>query len=251
MSDKEQEKLTSNNLDKDMNEKKGEESSLDLKVNNASVHNESINVNRNIGSFEEDFDPSKDPLSQIDTNITIDKSSNKLGSVREEDKRVDFQKFEKTKKKHIPNPSNSNFSIKVDTWLRNNRTMHIIWAICSLFIFAIVGVAISFLTVICIEQHNASSQGMWNLQSFKTMALCSNIFSGIAMGVIVLPLLYLLITVMVGINGVYRSRQFHTFLWICLILGLIFIVVAIPFGSYVILWNGKFTPPALESLIMI
>ena len=78
MSDKEQEKLTSNNLDKDMNEKKGEDSSLDLKVNNESIHNESINVNRNVGSFESDFDPSKDPLSQIDTDITIDKSSNKL-----------------------------------------------------------------------------------------------------------------------------------------------------------------------------
>ena len=44
MSDNEQEKLTSNNLDKDMNEKKGEDSSLDLKVNNESIHNESINV---------------------------------------------------------------------------------------------------------------------------------------------------------------------------------------------------------------
>ncbi len=251
MSDNEQDKLISEDSDKNMDGKKGEDSSLGFKVNNESIHNESIDVNKNIGSFENDFDPSKDPLSQIDTNITIDKSSNKLGSVREEDKRVDFQKFEKTKKRHVPIPSNSNFSIKVDTWLRNDHTMHIIWTICSLLIFIIVGAAISLLTVICIEQHNASSQGMWNLQSFKTTALCSNIFSGMAMGIVVLPLLYLLITVMVGINGVYRSRQFHVFLWVCLILGLVFILVAIPLGSYVILWNGKFTPPALESLMMI
>ena len=38
------------------NQTKEKSSSLDIKVNNESVHNESINVNKNVGSFDNDFD---------------------------------------------------------------------------------------------------------------------------------------------------------------------------------------------------
>lgn len=241
MSDKEKEKLIPDNSNNDNKEET--KSSLDFKINNESVHNESVNINQNIGSFENDFDPNKDPISQIDDEILIEKSSNKLGSVREEDKRVDFEKFKKTKKrKHIFKPGNNGFSIKVDTWLRNDRTMQMVWLVASLIIGIVLAVAISFLTIICIEQSHAPNQGMWNLKSFRSIALANNIFTGMAIGIVVLPLFYLLITIMVGINDVYRSRQFHFFLWSCLILGLLFIIVSVPLGSYVMLWNAKFTP---------
>lgn len=232
------------------NQTKEKSSSLDIKVNNESVHNESINVNKNVGSFDNDFDPSKDPILQIDNEILIEQSSNKLGSIRDEDKKVDFERFKKTKKKHIFKPAKNAFAIKVDTWLRNDHTMHIIWGIAGSIIGIILVIAISFLAVICIEQA-VPAQGMWNLDSFKTIALCNNIFTGLAIGIIILPLFYLLVTVMVGINGVYRSRQFHFFLWTCLILGLLFVFVAIPLGSYVIVLNAKFTPFPPDSNISL
>ena len=97
------------------NQAQEKSSSLDIKVNNESVHNESINVNKNVGSFDNDFDPSKDPISQIDNEILIEKSSNKLGSIREEDKKVDFEKFKKTKKRRAFKPAKNAFSIKLDT----------------------------------------------------------------------------------------------------------------------------------------
>ena len=232
------------------NQAQEKSSSLDIKVNNESVHNESINVNKNVGSFDNDFDPSKDPISQIDNEILIEKSSNKLGSIREEDKKVDFEKFKKTKKRRAFKPAKNAFSIKLDTWLRNDHTMHIIWGIAGTIIGIILAVAILFLAFVCIEQA-ATTQGMWNLDSFKAIALCNNVFTGLAIGIVILPLFYLLVTVMVGINGVYRSRQFHFFLWICLILGLLFVIVAIPLGSYVIVLNAKFTPFPTAILLII
>lgn len=225
-------------------------SSLDIKVNNESVHNESINVNKNIGSFDNDFDPTKDPISQIDNEIVIEQSSNKLGSIREVDKKVDFEKFKKTKKRHTFKPAKNAFSIKVDTWLRNDHTMHIIWGIVGSIIGAILAITISFLTTVCIKQA-APTKGMWNLESFKAIALANDVFAGLAIGFVILPLFYLLVTVMVGINGVYRSRQFHFFLWVCLILALLFAIVTIPLGTYVIVLDAKFTPfPTIASLFI-
>lgn len=220
------------------------ENVLEIKVNNESVHNESLNINKNLGSFENSFNPSKDPIKQIDDEIVINEDSNRLGSLREEDKKVDFAKFSRTKRKqrHAYKPGTNNFAIKIDTWLRNDRSMHIIWIFAASIIAIILSISIAFLTVICLDQANAAGQGYWNLDSFKAAALASKTFSGLAIAVVVLPLVYLLITVLVGINNTYRSRQFHYFLWISLIAGFVFTVVTIPLGSYVIILNNNFTP---------
>ena len=93
------------------------ENVLEIKVNNESVHNESLNINKNLGSFENSFNPSKDPIKQIDDEIVINEDSNRLGSLREEDKKVDFAKFSRTKRKqrHAYKPGTNNFAIKIDT----------------------------------------------------------------------------------------------------------------------------------------
>ena len=238
MDDKKQENLNT--------EKPKEENVLEIKVNNESVHNESLDINKNLGSFKNSFDPNKDPINQNDDEIIINEGSNKLGSIREEDKKINFAKFNRTKKrqKHTYKPGTNNFSIKLDTWLRNDRTMHVIWILAASIITIILSISIAFLTVICLDQANCGSQSYWNLDSFKTVALWSKIFSGLAVGVVVLPLVYLLITVLVGINNTYRSRQFHYFLWVCLIIGFVFTVVAIPLGSYIITLNNIFVPPS-------
>ena len=59
------------------------ENVLEIKVNNESVHNESLNINKNLGSFENSFNPSEDPIKQIDDEIVINEDSNRLGSLRE------------------------------------------------------------------------------------------------------------------------------------------------------------------------
>jgi hypothetical protein len=120
--------------------------------------------------------------------------------------------------------------------------MHIIWILAASIIAIILSISITFLTVICLDHANAASQGYWNLDSFKAVALVSKTFSGLAIAVVVLTLVYLLITVLVGINNTYRSRQFHYFLWISLIASFVFTIVTIPLGSYVIILNNNFTP---------
>ena len=222
------------------------ENVLEIKVNNESVHNESLDINKNLGSFENSFDPNEDPIKQIDEEIVINEESNKLGSVREEDKKVDFAKFSRTKKKqkHTYKPGTNNFAIRIDAWLRNDRSMHVIWILAASIIAIILSISIVFFTVISLDQASASDKGYWNLDSFKTIALCAKTFSGLAIGVVVLPLVYLLITVLVGINNTYRSRQFHYFLWVCLIIGFVFTIVTIPLGSYIIIINNNFVPPS-------
>ena len=227
------------------------ESVLELKVNNESVHNESLNINKNLGSFENSFDPNEDPIKQIDDEIVINEESNKLGSIREEDKKVDFEKFKRTKRKqrNVYKPGTNNFAIKIDTWLRNDRTMYSIWIIATCLIAIILSVSIALLTVICLDQAAAAGQGFWNLDSFKQIAMAAKVFSGLAIGIVVVPLVYLLITVLVGINNVYRSRQYHYFLWICLIIGFVFTIVSIPLSSYVIILSNNFTPTPSASIL--
>lgn len=96
-----------------------EEKSEKILINNESVHNQSLDINENLGSFSAN-DPSNDPNQAINDEIVISKKANKLGSLREDDKKVDFEKFKKVKKSrfakiHNEGKTNNVFFIKIDT----------------------------------------------------------------------------------------------------------------------------------------
>ena len=84
----------------------------DPKINNASVHNQKLDINSNVGSFVNVEEPIADGINEIDV---TDKSA-KLGTIKEQDKLVNFEKFKnvkrKSKKQHI---SENKFMIKIGT----------------------------------------------------------------------------------------------------------------------------------------
>ena len=77
----------------------------------------------------------------------------------------------------------------------------------------------------------------------QNTAIAANSFSYMSMAFTFLPLLYLLITILVGINGVYKSRPFHYFLWICLITAFVFMIVSLILSSVVISYENGFIRP--------
>ena len=92
-------------------------------VSTDGVQNNSTNINSNLGKFTTDFDVQ---ANMINDDVIVSDKSKQLGSIREQDKKVDFSKFSKTKKNKNLAPAKSKFAIKVDTLLRNDRTLLIV-----------------------------------------------------------------------------------------------------------------------------
>ncbi len=214
----------------------------DPKINNASVHNQKLDINSNVGSFVNVEEPIADGINEIDV---TDKSA-KLGTIKEQDKLVNFEKFKnvkrKSKKQHI---SENKFMIKIGTWLRNDRTLKIVWMFIGIIMCIILALSISMVTTITLDWTHKPNYGPLNLPGMHTKVIVAQVFSYISLGCIVLPLLYLFITILVGINGVYRSQSFHLFLWICLLIAFICMGVSAGFGSYIIIEFNSFHLPTI------
>lgn len=204
-------------------------------------------LNSILGSFGAGVkDPSKDVSKQFDDSeelVMVDKAS-KLGSVREEDTKVNFERFSKTKRRKVKEfrPSKGVLGIKIDTWLRNNRTLKFVWLVILAFIIFNLSFSISLITTTTIMQAHKSSTSYFNFSSFNSLMLSGNIFGYIGIVLTIVPFFYLLVTVLVGINDVYRSKQFHYFNSFCLIFSAICVILCISFCSYIIATNNSFQP---------
>lgn len=209
-------------------------------VSTDGVQNNSTNINSNLGKFTTDFDVQ---ANMINDDVIVSDKSKQLGSIREQDKKVDFSKFSKTKKNKNLASTKSKFAIKVDTLLRNDRTLLIVWSAAILTIITCLAFTISFAVTLTLDWKNKPDASFFNFQWVQNTALAANSFSYISMGLIALPLLYLLITVLVGINGVYRSRSFHYFLWICLITAFVLMLVSLIMSSMIISYENSFIRP--------
>ena len=72
------------------------------------VQNASDNINSDVGKFKSSFD---NKANAFEDDIVMDDKSKQLGSIREQDKKINFLKFTKTKRNKILAPAKGKFGI--------------------------------------------------------------------------------------------------------------------------------------------
>lgn len=75
----------------------------------------------------------------------------------------------------------------------------------------VLSLAIALPITLSLDKKSAPSASYFNFSFVQSMMNASNIMNYMAIAFTVAPLMYLLITILVGINGVYRARNFHVF----------------------------------------
>ena len=214
------------------------------KVNNQFAHNTAQDVNSNVGSFGADVkDPSQEAPKQEDELIVSDKSK-QFENIKGKDVEIDFAKFDKKKQRKVKKqkeyrPGKTKFAVTLDTWLHNRATCTKVWmvALAVMVICMSVGLGLAIPGVITA---NSATDGWWLW--YHTQAIVGVVFGFIAGTVFLIPLIYLLITVLVGIRGTASSRMFHYFLWVTLAIAFVSVVIASGLLGQVFATAAAFTP---------
>lgn len=211
-------------------------------VNNESVHNMPEDINSNVGKFVN----VEEPKSTEDEMLVEDKSQQFI-NIKNKDVALNFEKFDKKNKKKRffkDKPGKTKFSVIVDTWLQNKRTCLYVWlaAIGSLII--LLSLSIAMVTTVTTMWKASGDASFFNFQWFQNVAISGNVFSYIIIGLCVIPLLYLFVTILVGINGVYKSRSYHYFMWGCFIAAFVLLIVCLSLSGIVIDHVISFTIPS-------
>lgn len=242
MSDKDEKKIT-NEQDsaKDNSSSSKKEPEKITLVNNESVHNQPADINQNVGSFGDDIsDPSKETKKEEAEQLDVTDKSKQYLNIREKDVAINFEKFSKTKKEKTYKPGSSKFSIQLDAWLHNKRSCLTIWMILLAIIIVLLALSITLVIIVTLE--SKSNDGWWNFDWMKNLAIANSVFCYLIIGLTVIPLIYLLITVLVGIRDTYRSRKFHYFMWICYLIAFVFLIAVLCMSGVCISHNNAFTP---------
>ena len=213
------------------------------KLNNEFAHNTSQDVNSNVGSFGNIKDPSKEEQKPADELIVADKSK-KFENIKGKDVEIDFAKFDKKKtkkqrKQREYKPGKTKFAVTLDTWLHNRTTCIRVWmvAMSIMIVCFAVGLGLAIPSVINLKKSN---NNWWSVM--HAQALAGTVFGFISALIFIIPLIYLLITQLVGIKGVASSRTFHYFLWISLIVAFVSLIICCGLSGQVIAYANAFTP---------
>ncbi|WEK82821.1 MAG: hypothetical protein L3I91_01640 [Mycoplasma sp.] len=239
----------------DNKEKEAKKEEQEFVINNASVHNQAIDINQNLGSFGDDANAKPEPNKD---ELDIGDHSAKFEMIKEKPVALNFEKF--NKRKQLPDilkifqrkekPSgikqytgSTRLAITLDKWLRNKKSRFFVWSTALLLIGLIWGIIISLVSINIHLWNTKASTGPYNLWWFQNSGLAGNILGYITLGITFLPLFYLFITLLVGINQVYISRGFHYFLWSCIFIGLVIFIAAVGLEVWTISNVQRFTPP--------
>lgn len=214
--------------------------------------NQPLDLNQNLGSFGSEV---KDPSLEIkkdvieEEKIDVRDHSEQFEIIKDRPVKVDFERFNRKKRpisvfggifnrkekiNHEYKTANSKLALSVDKLLRNTKTLVLVWLTNLLIISVIFAVTIALVVVTINSWKNKSDISLWNIASNQNMAIAGNIFGYIAMGVTFLPLFYLFITVLVGINNVYASRNYMYYLWLSLIISLVMMSICIILNGIVL-----------------
>lgn len=168
-------------------------------------------INQDLGRFTKKIDLSmvEAPKDEVKTTILKD---------------VNFEKF-KNQNKKVKVQRKSIFGDKVNSYLRTKKALGIIWGI-ELAIMAVI-VAVSLVLILSVQPYlqPIGIDGPWNWEINRNCANVGYIFDIIACCVLILPFLFLLTSIFVGINGVYSSKAFHYSVWIIIIISLVFFII--------------------------
>ncbi len=191
----------------------------DNKETKLKIEPDSNDINQNVGSFSKSVvpaitDPEKAP-------VTTKKVS---ADQPEESPEINFEKFSKTKKKKGFKAATTSLGVKVEGWLSNGKKLALIWSI----IFLAIAVLYAFQIFYIIEADKLLKNINGGPLAFKTAH--DTLFAGMVLSYIsiilpTLPLLFLITSWFIGINGVYYSRIFHYIFWSILLFCLLLLVV--------------------------
>lgn len=242
-----------NKKEKEVNQK--EEQQPEFVINNASVHNQAIDINQNLGSFGEEAKTENEPASE---ELDIGDHSAKFEMIKEKPVALDFEKFNrrrqlpdvlkvfqrkpKTEKTPGQYTGSSKLAITLDKWLRNKKSRLLVWSMAMMIIALIWAVAITLVATSIHLWKSKTDDSLINFASTQNLIIAGNVFGFISLGITFLPLFYLLITVLVGINQVYISRNYHYFLWSCIGFGLFLMIICLGLDLGVINYINSFTP---------
>ena len=211
-------------------------------MNNQFAHNTPQDVNANVGSFGENVkDPSKEPQKPAGDELIVSDKSKKFENIKGKDVEIDFDKFKKKRKvfkQKEYKPGKTKFAVTLDTWLHNRRTCIKVWmvALAVMVVCMAVGLGLAIPSVINVKN---VPNPYWSI--LHTDAVVGIVFGFIAGTLFLIPLIYLLITILVGINGIAQSRSFHYFLWGCLAISFICMIICCGLCGHVFDMANSFT----------
>lgn len=162
-----------------------------------------------------------------------------IGNKEVKETSINFEKFSKTKKSLKPSKISTNkFLTQMDIWLRNKKSLLIIWSI--ILAICVIMIALDIYYIITLQPHLSAVKdggGIWGIHINETIS--AFVFACLSIAIIPIPFIYLVTTWFVGVNGVISSRNFHVFLWSILAVSFIFFFLAnclglIPIVGYAI-----------------
>lgn len=201
--------------------------------------NKTNSINQNLGKFT--TKKATQPHKEIENKTT------------EKNEVVNFDKFSKTKKrkfslikfrKQKEYRPKSKLGIKIEQALQNNKLLSLVW-LFNILIFAIL-IAMQTFYVIEINNFFKADVGPIKLSVYKNLAITTTVFSYISIFLPVPIYIFLVGSWFVGINGVYRSRFFHSILWGTYLISILFFVLATIFGFIVMGNQWAFHPYTLN-----
>ncbi len=211
------------------------------------VGGEAKDINQNVGSFSCDVVPAiTEPEKKLEATKKI-----KTEQVNQQPE-INFEKFSKTKKKRFfkEKGAKSSFGVKVETWLANKKKLGLIWAVIGTFLSILYTFSIFFITYGSNVLGNCANSPL--APNYPGVSFNKMLQAGVAMSYIViillsLPIIYLIISWFVGINGVYYSRLFHYVFWSIILFCVILFVINsiccwIPFAEF---WSFQQYVPKL------
>ncbi len=182
------------------------------------------------------------PVSSPDAEFHSAKSDNELF----------FEKFNNTKKNHKKAElekarkqiNKKNKSLSFERRLEDNRYVGKIYGIVGGVIALILAISITVFVLnyqfmINPDPNNYLTSNMWYgvvlgiSNSYAVLNKAVVIMSGIAFSLVPIPFFFLLSTWFMGLNQIFRSRNFMVFLFTCIGLSLLIVLITIPMFSVI------------------
>jgi hypothetical protein len=133
-------------------------------------------------------------------------------------------------------------TVKFDIWLRTPKKLLLIWitAIATIAIILAVQITLVVLNTKVIKIGAKSGNGMISWPPIHACGIAGNVFSYISIFATVPTFLFLLTSWVIGINGVYRSRVFHLFLWSLICVALVSMILSCILSGIDLYWYYNF-----------
>lgn len=175
-------------------------------------------INKNLGSFG----PTNTQQSNAAPDVKLDVDVKTVEKASKE--KIDFERFKKTKR--VEKAAKTRFGEKVSIMLGTKKGFTLTW-ILEITIMAIIIIISSIFIGILTKYKGCTGDGPVPLDEIQKPLKAGLVFAWISLFPCIIPLIYLVTTWFIGINGVARSRLYHFMFWIFGLIALICFVVGL------------------------